>query len=176
MECGEVVAGSFVEACGDAAELLELVEEALDEVALAVEIGRDGALDLAVALGGDVGLSAAGCDQVQDGLGVVAAVGDQGSVWGEARQEVGDGGLVRGLAGGDREGDRQARAVDNGVDLGAQSSTRTADGVIRAPFLPPAACWWARMMELSISCSACGERAASAAKTRSQTPALAQRL
>jgi hypothetical protein len=26
------------------------------------------------------------------------------------------------------------------VDLGAQSSTRTADGVILAPFFPPLAC------------------------------------
>jgi hypothetical protein len=27
------------------------------------------------------------------------------------------------------------------MDLGAQSSTRATDGVIVAPFLPPAACW-----------------------------------
>jgi hypothetical protein len=27
------------------------------------------------------------------------------------------------------------------MDFAGQSSTRTADGVIRAPFLPPAACW-----------------------------------
>jgi hypothetical protein len=27
------------------------------------------------------------------------------------------------------------------MDLGAQPSARTTDGVIRAPFLPPAACW-----------------------------------
>jgi hypothetical protein len=27
------------------------------------------------------------------------------------------------------------------MDLRGQPSTRSADGVIRAPFLPPAACW-----------------------------------
>jgi len=45
------------------------------------------------------------------------------------------------LSGRQQEPDRQAILVDDGVDLGAQSSTRTADGVIFAPFLPPAACW-----------------------------------
>jgi hypothetical protein len=44
------------------------------------------------------------------------------------------------LAGGQQQADRQAVAVNDGMDLGAQSSTRTADGVIRAPFFPPAAC------------------------------------
>jgi hypothetical protein len=36
---------------------------------------------------------------------------------------------------------RHSGLIDHRVDLGAQSSTRAADGVIRAPFLPPAACW-----------------------------------
>jgi hypothetical protein len=48
--------------------------------------------------------------------------------------------------------------------------------VILAPLFPPAACWWARTIELSIRCSECGERAESASKTESQTPFLAQRL
>ena len=71
---------------------------------------------------------------------------------------------------------RQAVLVDDGVDLSAQSSTRTANGVIRAPFFPPAACWWARMMDESIICIDCGDRAARASKIVSQTPALAHRL
>jgi len=63
--------------------------------------------------------------------------------------------------------------ADAGVDLGGQSATRTTDGVIRAPFLPPAVCWCARTIELSISASEPGERAASASKMASQTPRLA---
>jgi hypothetical protein len=58
----------------------------------------------------------------------------------EAGQQLGRGLQIVGLAGGEHEPDRQAGFVDDGVDLGAQSSTRTANGVIRAPFLPPAAC------------------------------------
>lgn len=58
----------------------------------------------------------------------------------------------RGLGDGQHQTGRQAVLIDDGVDLGAQSSTRAADGVIPSP--PPpvfllAACWWARMMELS---------------------------
>jgi predicted TIM-barrel enzyme len=58
----------------------------------------------------------------------------------EAGQQLGSSPQVVGLAGGENQTDRQAVLVDDGVDLGTQSATRTADGVIFAPFLPPAAC------------------------------------
>jgi hypothetical protein len=45
-----------------------------------------------------------------------------------------------GLAGGEHQPQRQSVGADDGMDLGAQSSTRAADGVILAPFFPPAAC------------------------------------
>jgi hypothetical protein len=57
--------------------MLQLVEEALDEVAVAVGRGLDRALELAVAAGRDVGPSAGRCDAVDDGAGVVAAIGDE---------------------------------------------------------------------------------------------------
>jgi hypothetical protein len=41
--------------------------------------------------------------------------------------------------------------IDDDVDLGAQPATTTADGVILPRPFPPAACWWARTMELSIN-------------------------
>jgi hypothetical protein len=45
-----------------------------------------------------------------------------------------------GLAGGEHQPQRQSMRANDGMDLGAQSSARTADGVILAPFFPPAAC------------------------------------
>ena len=66
--------------------------------------------------------------------------------------------------------------TDASVDLGAQSATRATDGVIRAPFFAPAACWWARMMELSMKAMDSGDCAAKALNILTQTPALAQRL
>ena len=78
-------------------------------------------------------------DQRDQIVGVVATVGDDMAVP-EAIQQLGRGPQVVGLAGGEHQADRQAVLVNDSVDLGAQSATRTADGVIFAPFLPPAAC------------------------------------
>ena len=156
--------------------MFELAEVSFDDVALSVDCRVDGTLDLAVALGRDVGAAAARGDEVDDGAGVIAPVRDERLGGLEAVDQGFDGGLVRGLTRRQNDPQRQTVLIDQGVDLGAQSSTRTADGVIRTPFFPPAACWWARMMELSIRCIDPGELADRASNTRTQTPALAQRL
>ncbi len=156
--------------------MLEFAEEALDEVALSIEARIDRSLELSVALGRDVGLSAASADEIDQVLPIIATIGDDDRRCPQAFEQTGCGSLVRSLARREREADRQSMLVDDDMDLAGQSSTRTADGVIRAPFLPPAACWWARMIELSINCIDCGDAAANASKTRSHTPALAQRL
>jgi len=147
---GEEVSGELVVAGSDAAKVFDFVEEAFDEVALAVEGRIDGALNFAVALGRNMGLGAVLDDQREDGAGVVAAVGDGVGCGLQAGEQIADGGLVGGLAWRDREADRQPLAIDDDVDLGAQSAARSSDGVIRAPFFPPAACWWARTIEESI--------------------------
>ncbi len=95
----------------------------------------------AVPLGRDVGARAMVGNELEDGAGVVAAVGD--GVPGR------HGSLVRGLARGEREAARQAATVDDDMDFGAQPASRASDGVIRTPFFPPAACWWARTTEES---------------------------
>ena len=137
---GEEVSCELVEACGDAAEVFELVEEPFDEIALAVNLGIDRATDPDVALARDVGGSATGLDELDDGAREVAPVGDDIAVQVEALEQRRGGRLVGGLARGEDQADRQAAAVDDGVDFGAQSAARSSDGVIRAPFFPPAAC------------------------------------
>jgi hypothetical protein len=156
--------------------VLQLAEEALDEVALTVECRVDGSLDLAVAGCRDVGLAAGLAHQIEDGLGIIAAIGDEGPSGRQASEQFRADCLVGGLARRDDEADGQTLLVNDGMDLGRQSPTRTADGVIRAPFFPPAACWWARTMEESIRCSDWGDLAANSSKTLSQTPCLAHRL
>ncbi len=69
------------------------------------------------------------------------------------------------LLSGQHEPHGQAALIDQGIDLGAQSSTRAADSVILAPFFPPAAYWWARMLELSMKTIEYGDLAAKASKT-----------
>ena len=156
--------------------MLQPVEEAFDQIALSVECVIDRALDLAVAAGWDVSASAPTFDQINDGAGVIAAICNEVALWFKPFNQTRRNSLVRGLALRKHYAYRHSRLIDDRVDLGAQSSTRTANGVIRTPFLPPAACWWARMMELSINCNDCGDLAAKVSNIRSQTPALAQRL
>ena len=146
----EEVSGELVVSGCDGTEVFEFVEEALDEVALAVDCGIDGALDAAIALGRDMGPRAVLGDHVEDGAGVVAAVGDGVAGGPEIVEQHRHGGLVGGLARAEDEAQRQAPGVDDDMDLGAQSAPRSSNGVIRAPFFPPAACWWARTTEESI--------------------------
>jgi len=67
-------------------------------------------------------------------------IGDHIGARGKALYQFGHRLAVMGLAGSQNDADRQAAPVNQCIDLGAQSSTRTANGVIRAPFFPPAAC------------------------------------
>jgi hypothetical protein len=127
------------------------------------------------ALGWDMCLATPGRDPADQRLAVVAAVGHDGAGRQGVEQDRSRR-FVRGLPGRDVQADRQAVLIDDGMDLGTQSAPKTADGVILVPFFPPAACWWARTMELSISCKDCGERRASPSNTFSQIPPLAHRL
>ena len=120
--------------------MFELAEEAFDEVALAIERGIDRALDFTIALGGDVSTTALCPDEIDHGLSVIATIGDQRLCGRQAVDQCFDGRLVGCLARREDDPERQPVLIDQRVDLGAQSATRTANGVIRAPFLPPAAC------------------------------------
>ena len=121
--------------------MLEFVEEALDQIPFAVKRGIDGTLDLAVFLSWNVSASALIADTFDQGFLVIAAIGDQNAPAGQAVNQIGRRLDIRHLPWRQQGVDRQARLIDSGMDFGAQSSTRTADGVILAPFLPPAACW-----------------------------------
>ena len=141
-----------------------------------VDCAVDGSLHLAVALGWDIGLGAARPDPLDQRLGVIAPVSHDMGSSGQAVDQGRRRRLVAGLPGSDGQPDRQARLVDDRIDLGAQSATRATGGVIRAPFFPPAACWWARMTELSMNAMDSGDLSAKALNTLIQTPALAHRL
>ena len=130
--------------------MFEFVEEAFDQISLTIETEVDGSLLLASSEGGDVRLGSVLGDKIDDSLGVVSPIGNGVGRGFQPGQQVGHSRLVGGLAGGHDQAHRQAMSIGDEMQLGAQSSTRTADGVIRAPFFPPAACWWARMIEESM--------------------------
>ena len=137
---GEEISGELVVARGDASQMFEFVEESLDEVALAVAFGVDGSDDPNVALAGDVGGCSPHGEELDDKAGAIAAIGDRLAGRAQAVDQAWQGGFVGRLTRRQQQPNRQARRIDDGMDFGAQSSTRTANGVIRAPFFPPAAC------------------------------------
>ena len=156
--------------------MLEFAEVSLDEVTLPVDVPGDGPLDLSVALGRDVGLCPHGLNLVDEGAGIIAPVGHHVAGVFQAGDQLRARRLVSGLSGRQGQPDRQAPLIDHGMDLGAQSPARETDGVIFAPLFPPAACWWARMMELSMKAMDSGLRSARALKTLTQMPAFAHLL
>ena len=156
--------------------MLEAIEAAFDEVPLAVECWIDTALDPFLPGRRDVRCCFCSFDVGKDGRVIVAAVGNHVRPRPDCPKQVRDGVLVMSLPGRECQAHGQAVLSDERVDFGAQPAARSTDGVIRTPFFPPAACWWARTMELSIKARELDDRLDSASKTASQMPRLAQRL
>ncbi len=130
--------------------MFELAEEALDEVALAVERLAEAGLPAPVGLGRDVGRCALLLDQCTDTVGVIGLVGENDGARTEAvEQAIGDLAVVR-LPGGQAEPDREPLGVDDDVDLGGEAAARATETRIRTPLFAVAACWCARTEVLSI--------------------------
>lgn len=92
----------FFEARCDAAEVFEFAEEALDQIALAVEVSRHAALDTDAALRGEVSNASARCDPVDQGQAVIATICNDAARRQGVEQKGGDR-LVGRLAGRDRQ-------------------------------------------------------------------------
>jgi hypothetical protein len=131
--------GEAVVSGGDAAEVLEAAEHAFDGVAVAVEIGREAALPAAVGLGRDIGGGALVFDPAAHRVAVIALVGVHDLGAGEAVEQGLGGEAIGHLAAGQRERDRPAQAVGEGVDFGGAPAARAANGLAALPPFPPAA-------------------------------------
>jgi hypothetical protein len=151
-EC-KIVGVVFFEARGDSPEMFELVEEALDEIAQAIEVGAENRDIDAPRHRLDVGPCAAVGQGLAEGVAVIGAVGEQGLARADAVQHIGGAPAVMRLALAQLEGDWIAVGVHNGVDFGRQPSARAPHasgckevprggdiGVLRTPFLTFAAC------------------------------------
>jgi hypothetical protein len=101
--------------------VLELVEEALDEVALFVEIGVVGGNASTGPIEGNDSLSLGLCNGVSEVIGVVGLVGEdvQGGQTIDQRLSLGD---VIALPGGEDEAYRVAESINGGVQLGGQAA------------------------------------------------------
>src|ERR1017187_4262363 len=119
--------------------MLEFVEEALDEIALAIE--REVAIPRRFAIGfgrnhrGDSSLSE-GIDQL---ISIVSLVAKQG-VWIGAVDQLLRASQIVGLSRGEHQFDRIAQSIDEGMDFGRQSATGSADRLFAVFFRAPALC------------------------------------
>src|SRR5258705_2303031 len=135
----EIVGVVLFEARGDSSEVLELVEEALHEIAEAVEKGAESWPVHAPGHGLDVGPGATLGHARAQRVAVIGAVGEQDLARTEGAEHVGGTLAVVGLAGAELQGNRIAVGIDEGVDLGRQSAPRAPMHL--APGLSPEAAW-----------------------------------
>ncbi len=155
MEHSKVVLGALLVAGGDAAELLQAVEEPLHPIARPIGLPVEAAALGLIALGGDhrpdaaaaqvsprgparIGLVARYTPGPQAGAAPLAA--DRAGI-----EQGGKGRAVVALAPAQGEGDRPAMALGSDVDLGREPTAASPERLVRdPPFSPtrraPAAC------------------------------------
>lgn len=171
----DICAGEFVVSRGEAAKLLELVEESLDEVSRLIAVPVDLAGRVPVVAGWDDGLSAPRLDDFDQSITVVALVGDDwlsgyGVDQGHPLRDVSH------LSAGQDRADGVTQRIRAGLDLGGQPAPRAADRLIATVFLgAPAACWWARTMVASMNNSSRSASPWNASATRCHIPYISQR-
>jgi len=175
LDHSQEIPGELVVAGGDAAEVLELAEEALNEVALAIEPFGEAELFFAVAFGGDVWGCTLLLNMVADAVGVVGLVGQDNDARGQPVEQLFRDLAIMGLSGRQADPDREPLGVDDDVDFRREAASASTETMIWTPFFAVAACWCARIEVLSIiwiwpSCAAL-----IASIRRSQTPAFRQR-
>jgi hypothetical protein len=145
-EYGQIRQRRFLVTCRNPTIVLDLVDEAFDQVTLLVEglVVRNSLRSRAA--GRNHGFGAAFCDSGAKPVGIIALVGKHVFAGKAADESLGLANVVD-LAWSQDEADGIAESVDADIDLGAQAAARTPDRLIFAPPLwAPAACWCARTM------------------------------
>ena len=137
---GKERVGELVVAGCNGAILFELAEKSLDEIAFAIE-GKIGVARLtAIGLGWNDRHDASALERLDQGIGVLGLVGQEGRGLDlvEQRRGLAD---IGGLSRRERQGDRIAERIDDGMDLRGQPAAGPADGLVFAVFfLAPALC------------------------------------
>lgn len=110
------------EACGDGAEVFELVEEALDEIAFFVKLFVEARDIHTVWHRLDVGPGTAFGQGGAQSVAVISPVGEQGLAAADTAQHVFRAAAVMGLAFGQFQGERIAVGINHGMDFCGQSA------------------------------------------------------
>ena len=140
MESSEIVAGSLFITRGDAAKVLDGIEEPLDEIALVVERKIAVPFDLAVRFGRDHRFDGARFQAFDEDIAVVSLVPEERCGLDLSRERFGLSDVVC-LSSSQTEHEGISQAVDDGMDFRRQAAARAAYGLVLAPFLrAPALC------------------------------------
>ena len=139
MDSGEEISGEFVVASGDGAEVFEFVEEALDEVAFAVEREIARPLGLTIGLGRDDRSDSPLVEGANERVGIVRLVANQG-IWVGVLDQRFRASKIMSLAWREHQLDGIAQGVDERMNFGGQSAARSADRLRSVFFRAPALC------------------------------------
>jgi hypothetical protein len=150
------------------------MEAAFNPEAKRIEFSVDSASPRMGGILGDDGLHAVCADGVVDALAGVARVGDGSPAPSMLQELLGLGGFVA-MPLGQRDEERLPFRRRDRVNLGRKASSRTAQMIASDPPFPPAASWCARTVVASRMEPVSSTSMASSWKSRSHTPALAQR-
>jgi len=135
-------------------EMLEFREEPLDQISHFVALRAEGGWIVTNTERADVGERALFSQLGADGVTVVGAISEQNRAFTNPTHHCLEGLAVMGLAGRQFQRDRQAVAVDDGMDFGRIPAAGTAHAIAEPPFLSPLApCWWTRTEVESIICT-----------------------
>ncbi len=140
MNSSEKISGELVVACGDSSKMLEFIEEALDEVAFAVEREIASPLCLAIGLRWDNRSDTTLAQGLDKRISVVGLVADQGIGIGGFNQRL-CASQIMGLTWREHQFDGIAQGIDEHVDFGSQSAAGSADRLLAVFFRAPALCW-----------------------------------
>jgi len=140
VDASDEISGELVVACGDGAKVLEFIEEALDQVALAIKREVAGTRFLAVGFGWNHRRDVAPLERFDEGVGIEGLVAKQ-RPWLDTFQQRLCASQIVCLASREHHLDRIAKRVDNSVDFGGQSAARAADRLLAVFLGAPALCW-----------------------------------
>ena len=130
----------FFVARSDPAEVFDPIEETFDMITLLIKSFGETMTMLAIDFIGNVRHRALSLDLTSDPVGVVGLVAKQDISLSEIGQEHGSSFGVVGLTGREDQLDRQATGIGEGVNFGAQPSSRAAHTMNAVVFFTLAAC------------------------------------
>ena len=139
MNSGEEISGELVVSGGDAAEVLEPAEAALDDVSAFVGALVEAMDDDTVGFIGDYGLGTAANDFGAKVVAIIAFVRDKRAHGRGERQNIGRSCDIGILAWGQMKDDRPAERIAQRMDFCRAASARAADVLIVLPPFPPEA-------------------------------------